>query len=332
MKKWLSFILVSLSVAAPLLAQTEKINGVSFVAPSSEISAHQIITPKTVLNANYITLMPYAYILEDVSAIKFNTTWQWWGEKAEGTRKTIQLAKAQGLKVMVKPHVWIKHGSYTGHVTFTKSSDWLNFEESYSKYILNFAKIAEEEKAEVFCVGTEWEQFARTRPNFWFNLIKKIRTIYSGQLTYAANWDEYKRISFWKELDFIGVDAYFPLTDSETPSVAELKKALLPYKLELGNISKKHNKPILFTEFGYRSRSKSSERPWESDRGGEVNFEAQNNAYRAFFESFWNEKYIKGGFIWKWFSNHENEGGDKHTGFTPQNKPVEKVIKEWYSN
>jgi hypothetical protein len=32
------------------------------------------------------------------------------------------------------------------------------------------------------------------------------------------------KVPFWNELDYIGIDAYFPLSDAVTPTVAELKK------------------------------------------------------------------------------------------------------------
>lgn len=323
------FSLLSFSFYDSCFAQ---INGVSFVAPAKEIGSKEISLPKVVVNANYVSIMPYGFIPDEGIELQFNSKWQWWGEKAEGTIKTIQLAKAAGYKVMLKPHVWKRHGSYTGHHTYTNEADWKAFEKSYSNYILHFAKIAEETKTEIFCVGTEWEKFALQRPNFWFQLIKDVKHVYHGKVTYAANWDEYKRISFWKELDYIGVDAYFPLTNSKTPSTEEVIASLIPYKEELKTLSKKINKPIIFTEFGYRSKDKNAEKPWESDRAGEVNLTAQNNAYHGFFASFWKEDFIAGGFLWKWFANYPNAGGPQNNEFTPQNKPVEKIIKEWFMN
>jgi hypothetical protein len=58
------------------------------------------------------------------------------------------------------------------------------------------------------------------RPEYWSQLIKKIKKIYSGN--YAANWDDFDKVPFWNELDYIGIDAYFPLSDATTPSVLEL--------------------------------------------------------------------------------------------------------------
>ena len=61
---------------------------------------------------------------------------------------------------------------------------------------------------DLFAVGTELKAFAKKRPEFWKQLIQKVRTVYSGPLTYAANWDEYHEISFWQDLDYIGCLLY----------------------------------------------------------------------------------------------------------------------------
>ena len=51
----------------------------------------------------------------------------------------------------------------------------------------------------------------------WRKLIRKTRSLYQGQLTYAANFDQYHEVSFWDALDFMGVNAYFSLR-SDLPS------------------------------------------------------------------------------------------------------------------
>ena len=35
------------------------------------------------------------------------------------------------------------------------------------------------------------------RPKYWYHLIEKIKAIYSGQLTYAENWDSYQTVPFF---------------------------------------------------------------------------------------------------------------------------------------
>jgi hypothetical protein len=86
------------------------------------------------------------------------------------------------------------------------------------------------------------------RPEYWSQLIKKIKKIY--QETYAANWDDFDKVPFWNELDYIGIDAYFPLSDATTPSVLELNDAWQQH-IKIENFAKTNKK--YFTEFGYRN-------------------------------------------------------------------------------
>jgi len=98
-------------------------------------------------------------------------------------------------------------------------------------------------------------------------------------------------------------------------------------------VSQQYDKPILFTEYGYRSVDYSGKSPWVSDRSmNQVNLEAQINTTKALFETFWQEDWFAGGFIWKWFINHDASGGLENAMFTPQNKPVEAVLREQYKN
>jgi hypothetical protein len=309
-------------------ANTLAWNGVSFVSPSNEIGKLEIEKPAAIISANALCFMPYGFISENSTDLKFDSHWQWWGEKTDGTTAMIRLAKEAGYRIMLKPHVWKDHGAFTGNHAYETSEQWTNFEKSYSAYILNFAAIAEVENVTLFCIGTEWGDFVKERPEYWTELISEIRKIYSGQLTYAANWDEYERVPFWDQLDFIGVDAYFPLTKATTPLIEELEFALAPFSNRLKYLSDSLGKKVLFTEYGFRSRDNATFKPWESDRGGEVNMQTQLNAYQAFYNTFWNRDFIAGGFLWKWFSNHEDVGGSENSGFTPQNKPVEKLIKK----
>ena len=163
------------------------------------------------------------------------------------------------------------------------------------------------------------------------DLIVEIKNIYKGKLTYAANWDEFKRTPFWSDLNYIGVDAYFPVSDSKTPTVAECLEGWKKHKVVIKGLSDKYKKPILFTEYGYRSVDFSGKEPWKSDRSmNVVNLEAQTNTTKALFETFWKEDWFAGGFIWKWFIEYDKVGGGKNSQFTPQNKPVESIIKAYF--
>lgn len=192
-------------------SQHKKINGVSFVASSRKISSVDV-NPVVKVNANYVALMPFGFLTNKNSPnVIFNSKRQWFGETKPGL---IQYAKAfqeKNIHFMIKPQLWVARGGYTGFIEMESEKDWQKLEISYSDFIITYAKAAEEIEAELFCIGTELEKFVLHRPSFFEELINKIRNVYSGKLTYAANWDEFKRVPFWQSLDFIGIDAYFPL-------------------------------------------------------------------------------------------------------------------------
>ncbi len=313
-------------------SQSKKINGISFVSSRVPITETHV-QPVVNLNANYAAIMPFAFMRSlQSNAVNYNNR-QYYGETATGAKQYAQELQKKGIKIMMKPQVWISGGKYTGFIEMKTEADWQAFENSYAKFILDYAKVAQDINAELFCIGTELEKFVENRPEFWLNLIRSIKAIYKGKLTYAANWDEFKRTPFWNTLDFIGIDAYFPISDLKTPSVDACIAGWQKHKTVIKQFSDTYKKPILFTEYGYRSVDYTAREPWRSDRAlNVVNLQAQVNATKAVFESFWNENWFAGGFLWKWYHNYSSSGGHKNSRFTPQNKPVEALLKEVFKN
>ncbi|WP_431156655.1 glycoside hydrolase family 113 [Winogradskyella poriferorum] len=316
---------------AATLYKPEKVNGVSFVASPNKVDSSHV-KPVVSVNANYAAIMPFGFIknLEHPEIIH-NTDRQWFGETRAGADQYISELRKEGIKVMIKPQIWVWRGEFTGKIMMSSEEDWKALEDSYSSFILEYADLAQKTNAEIFCIGTELELFVKYRPDYWSSLIQKIKSIYDGKLTYAANWDEYRRTPFWDQLDFIGIDAYFPVSHLKTPSFEDCLKGWEKHKVNIQNLSETLDKKILFTEYGYRSVDYSGKRPWVSDRKmDQVNLEAQVNTTKALYETFWNEDWFAGGFIWKWFIDHQNVGGEANFMFTPQNKPVEELIRNQY--
>jgi len=308
--------------------KTAKMNGISFVGTRDLIS-EQHIAPVTQLNANWITVMPFGFIANGTAKVVFNAKWQWAGETTKGIKHSIELAKKNNLKVLLKPHLWL-HNLWIGDLNFETEAEFKTFEKTYSNYILEFAKLAETLKVEAFCIGVEVKKIAVARPKFWKNLIKQVRTVYTGKLTYASNWDNFKNIGFWKELDYIGIDAYFPVSESKTPSFQSCFIGWNSHFNAIKHYSDSIKKQVIFTEFGYRNIDYTGKEPWTESDNSSFNNQGQINAYRAIFAKFWGQSWFAGGFLWKWFPQHSQTGGSKDNRFTPQNKPVEKVIREFY--
>ena len=312
-------------------SQTKKINGVSFVASRDSIS-NQHINPVLRVKSNYVALMPYGFIKElSAPNITHNTDRQWFGETKNGLLQYAKRFQKENVRIMVKPHIWVWRGAFTGKIKMDSEENWKILEDSYSQFILTYAKAAAVLNADILCIGTELEQFVANRPKYWQKLIQEIRKVYNGKLTYAANWDEFKHVTFWKDLDFIGIDAYFPLSEKKSPTIVEYELGWAVHKASILKVQKKFNKPVIFTEFGYRSVDFNGKKPWDSkDIEGTINLEAQANGLQAIHNQFWKEDWFAGGFIWKWFHKHDKVGGEKNNRFTPQNKPAEELIKKLY--
>jgi len=246
-------------------------------------------------------------------------------------RHAIRKAHGCGMYVMLKPHIDLIHGDGNSRsdIGFNSEERWDKWFANYLNFIDRYLKIAEEERVEFFCIGTELS-FASTRKDFWKNIvIPHARKNFRGQILYAANWDEYDKISFWDGLDYIGIDAYFPLSNKDNPSIDELRAGWKNWLGGIAALQKKTGKPVVFTECGYCSIGSAARKPWEEPLTGTPNAELQANCYKAMFETFWDKGWFFGVYWWNW-NTYSDSGGIDNRRFTPQNKPALEYVKLWY--
>ena len=319
------FIAILLSAVASITS-AQKINGLSFVASNNPISI-EAIEPVLNINANWVAVMPFGFLKsEHDTEIIYNSKRQWWGETKVGAAKTIQAFQNQKIKVMLKPQIWIPNGGFTGNIIMNSDADWRILEKNYERFILDYAQLAADNNVAIFCIGTELHNFVLMRTSYWKLLIVKIKDIFKGKITYAENWDTFDKVPFLAALDYIGIDAYFPLSSEKSPSLKTLINAWNPIKKRIKLLSNSYNKPILFTEFGYQSKDFATDKPWDHSANQKVNLELQAVGLQSFFMQFWNEKWCSGGFLWKWYDGHDAAGGLSNTDYTVQNKPAQELV------
>ena len=146
--------------------KSSKINGLSFVASSTPYAQGELETLQQT-NANHLAIMPFGFMSTLKSTeLRFDHPRQWWGERTEGCIETIKQCRAEGFEIMLKPQIWIGGGDFTGFIEMNSENEWLLFEENYSKFILNFAQVAEDQEVEIYCIGTELGKFVAMRPDF----------------------------------------------------------------------------------------------------------------------------------------------------------------------
>lgn len=315
-----------------LLAKKIDMKGLNFVAAPDPFSQNPMPAVKEV-NANWIAVIPYGYTMPNQPSVHYNEKGgQWYGETPEGVCATIKLAHEAGINVMLKPQVYCPDG-WTGGLDFDSDAKWQAWEKDYLKYLMQFVTIAKENKVEMLCIGTEFKISVQKRAFFWKKLITDIRKVYNGKLTYAANWDEYEMITFWEDLDYVGVNAYFPLTNEKTPSVTLLQKAWEKPLASLQSFYEKNKKSIIFTEYGYLSVDSCAYNGWELEKKVtemNINEQAQANAIEAILLTFSQKNWWKGAFLWKWFPNMQGHEGYPERDYSPQGKIGEKTLAKYY--
>ncbi|MDY0019170.1 MAG: hypothetical protein RBT47_04130 [Anaerolineae bacterium] len=243
----------------------------------------------------------------------------------------IETAHGLGLQVMLKPHVDLSNDPthWRGEIGqgFT-AAQWDAWFSSYRAFLNHYALLAGTHGVEQFCVGTELSG-TEAHTSEWRAAIAGVREVYDGPITYASNWGDETGLAWWDAVDFIGVDAYYPLAEGADPTLEELKAAWEPYVALLGDLAESWDKTILFTEIGYRSIDGTASHPWDWQTGGAIDLQEQADAYQAVFESVFDQPWFAGIFWWDWGTD-PFVGGACDDGYTPHDKPAEDVLRAGY--
>jgi mannan endo-1,4-beta-mannosidase len=267
--------------------------------------------------------------------------------------RAIQLARDNNLKIILKPVVNVKDGTWRSWIKFNNKNGkkdmqaWQQWWNDFEAFLLYYAKIAEETGCEMLCLGCEMGSTEEFEDN-WRALITKIRKIYKGVLTYDANHGREDMITWWDAIDVISLSAYYPVgTDdvnlalkddlSKVPpsdsSVKDMKKRWLPIKKRLAAISSKYKRPILFIELGVCSAKGYSAAPWTHHNPEAIyDGDEQRRFFQATIETFWDEPWFIGFTWWGWLPHlYTLEEAKSDTDFSVYGKPAEKLVTEWYS-
>lgn len=245
----------------------------------------------------------------------------------ETLKWVIKEAQARKLRVFLMPIIHLnvrKIGVWRGTIEPVSPDKWWA---NYEAFIVYYAKLAQKTGVSLFAVGSELLSM-ETKTKRWHKLIKRVRRIYKGQLTYSANWDHFEVVSFWDKLDVVGMTAYQELTKRPNPSLKQLKRGWLGFSQRLRVWSMQHGHRYIFTEVGYPSHSKGAAYPWDYRPRGKADPMLQARAYRALMEVWSKDKSFDGLYVWNWFGFKSLQD----RGYTPRGKPAEKVIKHWFDS
>ena len=287
----------------------------------SEASFRQLARLKE-MGANSVTLVPYGFTRAPEET---EIRWRGSDETDDRVAATIREARRLGLATVLKPQLWSR-GRWTGDIVFTDDDAFRQWMSSYRSFILHYARLAELERADLLVIGTELGGLTGREAD-WRAVIREVRKVYAGPLTYAANWgQEFETVAFWDELDLLGVNFYYPLAaPGEQPRAGSPRLRELERMLE--GMSRKHRKPVLFTEVGYAASAAAALEPWKEETAP-LDPEMQARCYEVVLRSFYGKRWLAGLHWWKWPSH--GRGSAEDPSFSPLGKPALGVLERWY--
>ena len=281
------------------------------------------------LGSNAVAIVPYSWMRDPKTPARFRFSDRAGSENDEGVVHALCEANKQGLFTVLKPHVWIS-GSWPGEVSMQDDKAWEQFFEHYYQWIRHYAFMAEIYQADMLCIGVEFSQATLNQSERWSELIGRIRKIYHGNLTYAANWgDEFENIKFWDQLDVIGLNCYYPLSENRTASEKELIAGFSKVLSKVNQVKSRYNKPVVLTEIGFRSVESPWLQPHEEAFDKKYSQEHQALAYSAVFNAMDTQPVADGILWWKWPTNMGNTL-EEDRRFIPAGKSSERVIEHWF--
>jgi len=289
----------------------------------SQAETHRSLELMAQTGAKWVALVPtwYQTELSDSSFAPTNGT-----ASDESLRSVIRKAKALGLNPVLKPHVDAMGKGPRAFISPKDPKAWFTV---YRRMAVHYARMAQEEGTPLYIVGTELFSLAGFKHRKeWVRVIAEVRAVYSGKITYAANWYDILLVSFWDKVDYIGIDGYFPVSGGS--NLFLLKMGWRLYLPTIAGLHAAYGKPILFTEIGLSSQKGANLKPWEWLEFGDLDLEVQRAYMQSFIEVFEGHSWFAGLLYWGW-ETRPDAGGPKDKSMTVQGKPALDTLKAYFA-
>jgi hypothetical protein len=242
--------------------------------------------------------------------------------------RTLGQVRRAGMRAALMPVVRLKtRGPHDWRGVIAPADGLDAWFESYRRFVLPLARVAEAAGAQRFVVGSELGSLERYEVR-WRTFIAEVRGDFSRTLIYSANWDHSHAVRFWDALDEVGLTGYFPLASDGQPSSTDtLARAWRTPRAEIDALGRRVGKPILITEIGYASQRSAADHPWDDTSVAEVDLRLQQRLYRGFCDAFAQTPSVSGFYVWNWFGF----GGPRDAGFTPRGKPAANELAKCFA-
>jgi hypothetical protein len=198
-------------------------------------------------------------------------------------RYAVEQAAALGLRVVLTPHLDSDYGAWRGDIQIPDTLV-VEFELAYRDiFLLPYIAIARDVPGTVLCLGKELYRVTQNPalgPAFWLRMLEYARAVgFTGPCTYGANWgfnpadaEYYLMRPAWPALDYIGISAYFPLSNVPDPAVDQLTEGwhIRPYTWApspfdaVTQLAEETETPVVFLEIGYGNYTGATAAPYQN--------------------------------------------------------------------
>jgi hypothetical protein len=305
--------------------------GVGYGSPAFDRSLQEA----QAMGATWIALTPFGRV-GDLAARGIDPTFETpFARNRRDVARAIEMAHARGLRVMLVPHLWVESGEWRGFMNPGTDAAWARWAESYAHFLGGWARLAEESRADMLSAGVEERSWVTTpRAPSFERILRDLRRVYHGLLTYSANWDDVDDTLILGAIDVIGVNAFYPLADAAGAPEADLEAHGAAIRDRVHRLATTWAKPVLFTEIGYTTRPDPALRPWEwpdAMTAVVVDERAQAAAYRALIGPELDEPDFVGFFVWRLYADPDDTSQEAPWGFSPRGKLAELVLRDAFA-
>lgn len=283
------------------------------------------------LGINAVSIVPYTFMPGPSARADLPVVRQAGTENDEAVVFLHTQSRSRGLYSLLKPQVWIR-GSWPGEVGFDSPEDWDHFFDRYYRWMRHYALLGGIYRFDALCIGTELTRSTLEYPDRWRDMIRRLRPLFGGPVTYAANWGrEFEQLTFWEELDIIGLNGYYPLGETDEITDEELLTGARRLMDRAEEVAVRSGRPLWLTEIGYRSVRAPWRNPHAEPGERPEDQEAQARVYQALLQAMEEEgDWLRGVFWWKWPSDL-GYGGDDNKEYHPAGKQAAGVLRRYWN-
>ncbi len=290
----------------------------------------------TQMGATWVALTPFGRVM-NLEGRGVDPTFEApFEENKKNIARAVAMAHAHGLRAMLVPHLWVESGEWRALIDPKTDAGWEAWKQSYAAFVLAWAKVAEESHVDLFSVGVELRSWVTTpHAASFLDVVRQVREVYTGPLTYSANWDDVDDTVILGAIDVIGVNAFYPLADKDGAPLSVLLLGGERVRDKLRALSAGWQKPVIFTEVGYTTRPNPAIHPWEwpdGMKGVSVDQVAQAEAYHALIAPMRDEPWFLGFFVWRVYADPEDVSQEAEWGFSPRGKLSELVVRDAFAS